>query len=138
MCNHYKAFFEAPRPKLASLADIDRLPTQQLRRLAGLDDVCAMVRRQVWEKIRFKPTPFAEDLEFGLSCVRQGYNIELLSHRGVIHSHTRSAFYGMARHYIDQLVLLKLFRESFPTEVGRYAQPRTTLIFCSPAVFIHK
>ena len=119
MCNHYKAFFEAPRPKLASLADIDRLPTQQLRHLAGLDDVCAMVKRQVWEKIRFKPTHFAEDLEFGLSCVRQGYHIELLSHRGVIHSHTRSAFYGMARHYIDQLVLLKLFKDpSRPKWVG--------------------
>jgi 2-polyprenyl-3-methyl-5-hydroxy-6-metoxy-1,4-benzoquinol methylase/glycosyltransferase involved in cell wall biosynthesis len=117
--NHYRAFFEAPRPKLANLADIDRLPRQQLRRLAGLDDVCAMVRRQVWEKIRFKPTPFAEDLEFGLSCVKEGYNIELLSHRGVIHSHTRSAFYGMARHYTDLLVLLKLFREpSQPKWVG--------------------
>jgi SAM-dependent methyltransferase/glycosyltransferase involved in cell wall biosynthesis len=111
MWNHYKAFFEAPRPQLRSLADIDRLPAQQLRRLAGLDDVCAMVRRQIWEKIRFKPTPFAEDLEFGLSCVKEGYNIELLSDRGVIHSHTRSAFYGMARHYIDILVLLKLFNE---------------------------
>ena len=70
-----------------------------------------MVRRQLWEKNRFKPTPFGEDLEFGLSCVRQGYSIELLSQRGVIHSHTRSPFYTMSRHYVDMLVLLKLFEK---------------------------
>ena len=119
MWNHYRAFFETPRPKLSSLAELDRVPPQQLRQLAGLDNVCAMVRRQIWEKTRFKPTPFAEDLEFGLSCIRQGYSIELLPHRSVIHSHTRSAFYCMARHYIDMLVVLKLFTEpSQPTWVG--------------------
>jgi glycosyltransferase involved in cell wall biosynthesis len=110
MWNHYRFLFEAPLPRLTSPEDFDRLPSQQLRRLAGLDNVCSMVRRELWENSRFKATPFAEDLEFGLSCVKQGYTIGLLPHRGVIHSHTRSAYYSMSRHYIDMLVLLRLFK----------------------------
>jgi len=113
MWNHYKFLFEAPPPKLSNPDEIDKLSSQQLRRLAGLDDVCSMVRRELWEKNRFKPTPFGEDLEFGLSCVRQGYSIGLLPQQGVIHSHTRSPFYTLSRHYVDMLVLLKLFEKDF-------------------------
>jgi glycosyltransferase involved in cell wall biosynthesis len=109
MWNHYRSLFEGPPPILGDTDEIDKLPSQQLRRLAGLDNVCSMVRRHLWEKNHFKSTPFAEDLEFGLSCVRQGYSIGLLRHRAVIHSHTRSPFYTMSRHYVDMLVLLKLF-----------------------------
>ena len=112
MWNHYQFLFGAPPPKLSNPDEIDKLSSQQLRRLAGLDNVCSMVRRELWEKNRFKPTPFGEDLEFGLSCVRQGYSIGLLPERGVIHSHTRSPFNTMSRHYVDMLVLLKLFGDS--------------------------
>jgi len=111
MWNHYKFLFETPPPILRNPDELNKLSSQQLRRLAGLDNVCSMIRRQVWEKNRFKPTPFGEDLEFGLSCVRQGYSIGLLPERGVIHSHTRSPFYTMSRHYVDMLVLQKLFFE---------------------------
>jgi hypothetical protein len=117
MWNHYRFLFGAPPPILRNPDEIDKLSSQQLRRLAGLDNVCSMVRRELWEKNRFKPTPFAEDLEFGLSCVRQGYSIGLLPERGVIHSHTRSPFYTMSRHYVDMLVLLKLFGDSEPSWV---------------------
>jgi 2-polyprenyl-3-methyl-5-hydroxy-6-metoxy-1,4-benzoquinol methylase/glycosyltransferase involved in cell wall biosynthesis len=110
MWNHYRFLFEGPPPTLRNPEEIDNLSSQQLRRLAGLDNVCAMVRRQLWERNRFKATPFAEDLEFGLSCVRQGYGIGLLSHRGVIHSHMRSPFYTMSRYYVGMLVLPKLFK----------------------------
>jgi glycosyltransferase involved in cell wall biosynthesis/SAM-dependent methyltransferase len=117
MWNHYLFLFGSPPPKLSNPDGIDKLSSQQLRRLAGLDNVCSMVRRELWEKNRFKPTPFGEDLEFGLSCVRQGYSIRLLPERGVIHSHTRSPFYTMSRHYVDMLVLLKLFGDSEPSWV---------------------
>jgi glycosyltransferase involved in cell wall biosynthesis len=120
MWNHYRFLFGAPPPILRSPDEIDRLSSRQLRRLAGLDNVCSMVRRRLWEKGRFKPTPFGEDLEFGLSCVRQGYSIGLLPHRGVIHSHTRSPFYTMSRHYVDMLVLLKLFGDSRPSWVEAF------------------
>jgi len=117
MWNHYRFLFDTPPPMLSNPDEIDKLPAHQLRRLAGLDNVCSMVRRELWEKNRFKPTTFAEDLEFGLSCVRQGYSIGLLSHRGVIHSHTRSSFYTMSRHYVGMSVLLKLFGDSEPSWV---------------------
>ena len=108
--NHYRFLFEGPLPLVQSSKEIEKLSSQQLRRLAALDNVCSMVRRPVWEQIRFKPTAFGEDLEFGLSCVKQGYAIRLLSHRAVIHSHTRSPFYVMSRHYVDMIVLKKLFK----------------------------
>jgi glycosyltransferase involved in cell wall biosynthesis/flagellar biosynthesis chaperone FliJ len=111
MWNHYRFLFGSPPPILRNPDEINKLSSQQLRRAAGLDNVCSMIRRQVWEKNRFKPTPFGEDLEFGLSCVRQGYSIGLLPQRGVIHSHTRSPFYTLSRHYVDMLVLLKLFEK---------------------------
>ena len=109
MWNYYRFLFDAPPPTLKNSEEIDKLSSQELRRLAGLDNVCAMVRKHLWERNRFKATPFAEDLEFGLSCVRQGYGIRLLSHRGVIHSHMRSPFYTMSRYYVGMLVLQKLF-----------------------------
>jgi 2-polyprenyl-3-methyl-5-hydroxy-6-metoxy-1,4-benzoquinol methylase/GT2 family glycosyltransferase len=92
-------------------------PQEQLLQLAGLDNVCSMVKRGIWEKIRFKPTQYAEDLEFGLSCLREGYKIVWLSHRSTVHSHTRPPFYYMSRHYADRRVMFDLLKDSPPAWV---------------------
>jgi 2-polyprenyl-3-methyl-5-hydroxy-6-metoxy-1,4-benzoquinol methylase/GT2 family glycosyltransferase/predicted nucleic acid-binding Zn-ribbon protein len=86
-------------------------PQEQILQLAGLDNVCSMVKRSIWEKIRFKPTQYAEDLQFGLSCLREGYRISWLSHRSTIHSHTRPPFYYMSRHYADRRVMFDLLKD---------------------------
>jgi len=86
-------------------------PPEQLLQLAGLDNVCSMVKRSVWEKIRFPTTQYAEDLEFGLACFRQGYKIAWLSERATIHSHNRPPFYYMSRHYADRRVMFELLKE---------------------------
>jgi SAM-dependent methyltransferase/glycosyltransferase involved in cell wall biosynthesis len=89
-------------------------PQDQLLQVAGLDNVCSMVKRSVWEKFRFPTTHYAEDLEFGLACFRQGYRIAWLSERATIHSHNRSPFYNMSRHYADRRVMIDLLKEPFP------------------------
>jgi glycosyltransferase involved in cell wall biosynthesis len=89
-------------------------PQEQIFQLAGLDNVCSMVKRSIWEKIRFKPTQYAEDLQFGLSCLREGYRISWLSHRSTIHSHTRPPFYYMSRHYADRRVVFDLLKDPPP------------------------
>jgi glycosyltransferase involved in cell wall biosynthesis/uncharacterized coiled-coil DUF342 family protein len=108
---HHRALFQ-DRPTLPVIAGgNDALSPLELRRLAGLDNVCSMVRRNLWEEIRFQPTEYAEDLEFGLTCVRRGYRIALLSHRAVIHSHTRPPLYFLSRYYVDRQALLDLLEE---------------------------
>jgi len=108
--SHNEFQLEAPPWTLGS-PESYKLGSIQLRRLAGLDNTCSMVKRSLWEKIRFQPTMYGEDLEFGLSCVKQGYKIGWLPHRSVIHSHTRPALYYMSRHFIERRVFLQFLKE---------------------------
>jgi glycosyltransferase involved in cell wall biosynthesis len=93
-------------------------PQEQLLQLAGLDNVCSMVKRNIWEKVRFPTTDYAEDLEFGLACLRQGYKIAWLSERATIHSHNRSPFFYMSRHFADSRVMSNLLKNPSPAWVG--------------------
>ena len=111
LLQHYDFLFRQPLPLVGSPENIARLSSQDLRRLASMDNVCAMVQRRIWDRIRFKPTIFGEDVAFGLSCVEDGYRIGLLPHCAVFHSHTRPAFYYLARLYVDRLVFVGLLKE---------------------------
>ena len=115
--HHNRFHLETPIEVMASSREILGLPHQQLRWFAGLDNVCSMVKRSIWEKIRFKPTQYAEDLQFGLSCLREGYKIAWLPHCSTIHSHTRPPFYYMSRHYVDRRVMFELFKNPSPAWV---------------------
>jgi GT2 family glycosyltransferase len=123
MWNHNRFLFDSPRPIISSSDEIDRLSPQELRQLASLDKACAMVKREVWERIPFEPTPYAEDLQFGLACLKEGYSIGLLPDHAVIHSHTRAPFYFMSRYYIDRRTLLSLFKEDTPPEWAKMLTP---------------
>jgi 2-polyprenyl-3-methyl-5-hydroxy-6-metoxy-1,4-benzoquinol methylase/glycosyltransferase involved in cell wall biosynthesis len=112
--NHNRFYLENSDEASARPHKILDLPPEQLLRLAGLDNVCSMVKKNIWEKIRFKPTEYAEDLEFGLSCLREGYKIRWLSHRSTVHSHTRQPFYYMSRHYVDRRVMHELLKDRSP------------------------
>jgi ubiquinone/menaquinone biosynthesis C-methylase UbiE/GT2 family glycosyltransferase/archaellum component FlaC len=109
--NHYRYISQAPRARPGHPADLAGIRSDELRRLATLDNVCAMVRRNVWDQVRFRPMGFAEDLQFGVDCLGLGYRTALISHRAVIHSHTRSPSYILAKHYVDKLVLSKILSE---------------------------
>jgi rhamnosyltransferase len=112
--NHNRFYLENSSEASVRPHKIVDLPPGQLLRLAGLDNVCSMVKKDIWEKMRFKPTEYAEDLEFGLSCLREGYKIRWLSHRSTVHSHTRRPFYYMSRHYVDRRVMHELLKDRSP------------------------
>ena len=65
----------APRVTPLDLATFARLaPPDRLRRCA-FDNVCAAIRRSVWETIPFQATPIAEDLEWSRNVLLAGHAI---------------------------------------------------------------
>ncbi len=110
--NHYQ--YVGRETRISDIEDpkkMDVMSIQELRRVAGLDDVCSMHRKSIWEKLKYKPTDFAEDLEYGIRCLKTKYKIGFLGDQAVIHSHNRPAFYHLSKYYIDQITLLKFFKD---------------------------
>lgn len=74
------------------------------RAAAGVDHVCAAIRRSVWEEgIVYRDLDFGEDLDFGIRAVRAGWTIGLSDTAAVAHSHTRDAPYHFRRSVADRL-----------------------------------
>jgi len=90
--------------------EYSKLPPAERRSLATFDNVSSCVRRSVWEEIPFERTGFGEDLRWGKKVVEAGYKIVYEPRSAVFHSHERGAIYDLRRHYVNQLVLLDLFR----------------------------
>ncbi len=86
-------------------------PSDPLRRRAdaGVDDVCAAIRRSAWESgIEFRDVEFGEDLDFGVRAVAAGWTIGLSDAAAVAHSHTRDAPYHFRRSAADRLHVARL------------------------------
>ena len=83
----------------------DDLPPREKRRLCALEDVCCLIRKDVFEKFKFKNIQYAEDLELGVRLQRAGHKIAFLYSVGVIHSHNRSASYHLPRRYVESKLL---------------------------------
>lgn len=74
------------------------------RAAAGVDHVCAVIRRSAWEQgIQYHDLDFGEDLDFGLRAVAAGWTIGLSDTVAVAHSHTRDAPYQFRRSVADRL-----------------------------------
>jgi glycosyltransferase involved in cell wall biosynthesis len=110
--NHYQ--YVGCETRISDIEDpkkVDAMSIQELRRAAGLDDVCSMHRKSIWDKLKYRPTDFAEDLEYGIRCLKAKYKIGFLGDRAIIHSHNRPAFYHLSKYYIDTRTLFKLFKD---------------------------
>jgi rhamnosyltransferase len=83
-------------------------PWQRLE-LCIFDDVCACVRRTVWERIPYTVTYFGEDIEWGKQVIQAGYALVYESEAAVVHSHERSAWYEYQRTYLCHRRLYALF-----------------------------
>jgi rhamnosyltransferase len=83
------------------------------RRLAkaALDDVCAAIRREAWEEVRFREREFAEDLDFALRARERGWRCRFSTEARVEHSHDRGALYLLARHAMSVQVTAELLGE---------------------------
>ncbi len=86
------------------------MPPAKRRRLAAFDNVSSCLRRSVWEEIPFEETNFGEDIRWGKRVMEAGYKTVYEPRSAVIHSHERGALYDLRRYYVDQRILLELFR----------------------------
>jgi GT2 family glycosyltransferase len=80
----------------------------EVRAMAALDDVCALLRRDVWENVRYGDVRFAEDLDFGLRAVAAGHEVLLSESVAFAHSHNRTAAYHFRRTVADRVCLAPL------------------------------
>jgi GT2 family glycosyltransferase len=75
------------------------------RKLAGIDDVCCLMRRDVFNNLKFRDVLYAEDLDLGLRILDEGLQNAFLGSVGIIHSHNREAAYILKRTYIESKLL---------------------------------
>lgn len=94
---------------IQSLSQYCRLNPMDRYLTCVFDNVASMIRREVWEKIPFPETPFAEDLEWAFRALCNGYTIVYEPSAEVEHSHERSAEYVFKRTYVDHYRLNELF-----------------------------
>jgi rhamnosyltransferase len=102
----------SPVPRVSELADAAEFasltPGERLMRCT-FDNVCACVRRAVWEEHPFKATPIAEDVEWARDVMLAGYRLRYVPEAEVFHSHDRPATYEFKRTYILHFRLYQLF-----------------------------
>ncbi len=90
-------------------------PTDPLyrRAAAGVDNVCAAIRRATWEQgIQYRDVEFGEDFDFGMRALDAGWTVALSDDVAVAHSHTRDAPYQFRRNVADRLNIAALAGES--------------------------
>jgi len=106
--NHYKAlnFFEdrisSPTKNFSLLSPLDK------RKLAGLENVSCLIKRNIFNDLKFEKIQYAEDLELGLRILDNKFKIAFLYSVGIIHSHNRIPSYFLKRAYVDNKVLPKI------------------------------
>ncbi|MBW2708390.1 MAG: glycosyltransferase family 2 protein [Deltaproteobacteria bacterium] len=87
--------------KVNSLEAFNQLPYDDAYRSAGLDNVCAIYRKEILEKTPFPDVEFAEDLAWAFETTLLGHRILYLPHIQVRHSHNRSPDYDFRRQIIN-------------------------------------
>ena len=92
--------------RLSSLSqNFNDLSIIEKRKIAGLEDVCCLLRKEIFDDLKFKNIKYAEDLELGIRILENKYKIAYLFSVGVIHSHNRTPIYFLKRSYVDNKIL---------------------------------
>ncbi len=88
---------------LEAMTPADRLAA------CAFDNVCACIRRSVWQEHPFPAVPIAEDVAWARSVLLAGYRLAYVPDAAVIHSHDRPAGYELKRAYLVHQQLRRLF-----------------------------
>jgi len=91
-----------------SLESFNKMPYDQAYRSVGLDNVCAIYRKELLENTPFPDVDFAEDLAWAVEVVLLGYRIFYLPHIQVRHSHNRSPDYAFRRQIVNSYWVAKI------------------------------
>jgi glycosyltransferase involved in cell wall biosynthesis len=90
--------------------NFDKLPAEEKRRHAGIENVCLCIKKDIFTRFKFKKMDFAEDLDLGIRLIESGHKIGFMHSAGVIHSHNRSAEYFMKRGYVENKILAGILK----------------------------
>ena len=93
----------ADHPKYAEYPPVKRLE------LYRFDNVCAALRRSVWEQIPFGACGYAEDLLWARRVLEAGHTLIHDPGAPVIHAHRRGLVYEFRRALLDAWVLDEVF-----------------------------
>jgi rhamnosyltransferase len=83
-------------------------PLERLE-LCRFDNVCAALRRSVWEQIPFGACRYAEDYQWARRVLEAGHTLVRDPSAPVIHAHRRSFIYEFRRALLDAWVLDETF-----------------------------
>jgi 2-polyprenyl-3-methyl-5-hydroxy-6-metoxy-1,4-benzoquinol methylase/glycosyltransferase involved in cell wall biosynthesis len=103
------------------------------RRIAGLDDVCCLVKKDIFDKYRFHAKDYGEDLDLGVRLVRDGHCIAFLNSAGVIHSHNRKAAYFLKRGYVDNKNVFQILE--YPPQIDFAVQEIRPLFYATATLY---
>ncbi|MBN1277279.1 MAG: glycosyltransferase family 2 protein [Deltaproteobacteria bacterium] len=95
-----------PDPKLCSLDSLEafhKMPYEKACRTIGLDNVCAIYRKELLEKTPFPDVEYAEDMAWALKIMLSGYSIFYQPNIKVKHSHNRPPEYGFQRQVVNSV-----------------------------------
>lgn len=121
----HNKFVEASQgDRIMELPDSENYYT--LRSNAQLSDIACIFPKKTFMKYKLRGE-YAEDLDIGIRLIKDGYRLALLSSVKVVHSHNRSASYGLRRAVVDTTWLNKLFVD-FPKEQVGYNDLLATII----------
>ncbi len=82
-------------------AQFKRMSPGERRRLSQLNNIFCCVRKEVFDRYKFRRIEYSEDLDLGLRFLEGGHKIAYLHSVGVIHSHNRPPSYFFKRSFVD-------------------------------------
>jgi len=113
--NHYR-YLELNGDLVFSVDDdLQKLTVAELRRVAGLDNVCSCFKKDVFDEFKFQELIYAEDLDLGIRLIKEKRKTSFLFSTGVIHSHNRDPDYYLRRSYIEGVSLAVILNDVPPT-----------------------
>jgi rhamnosyltransferase len=106
-------FFTSSKTKRESqidrIEDYEKLSPVEKHEFCNFDNISSCIRKEIWAKIPFPKTDFAEDLEWSRSVLRAGYKIIYEPDSIVYHSHDFSVFDWYKKNRINFNKLSTLF-----------------------------
>jgi GT2 family glycosyltransferase len=120
--SHYKSLNRTHNEIYSCFNRFNELMPQEKRIVAGIEDTCCMMQKQIFDQFKFREIPYGEDIDLGIRFMESGYKTAFEFSTGVIHSHNRDSAYFFKRSFIDTQVL-----DSLLNTIPKSSGPDTSL-----------
>ncbi|MCF8143838.1 MAG: glycosyltransferase [Deltaproteobacteria bacterium] len=98
--------------EVRSFESFQQMPYERAYRSVGLDNVCAVYRKELLESTPFPDVDFAEDLAWAVKIALLGHRIVYLPHIQIRHSHNRSPEYAFRRQIVNSYWVAGIMRRT--------------------------